>query len=200
MPRSTSWVAIDGSAAARPVCSSILTAAVRTSARAGDAGSSDASAMRGRPRRSSPSRTTAAIAPRACGDTDANRLAPAPPYAPPSVETNTSVRFGKCLRRRLLWREAARELDQSGGAGGVLALEPARCRRCHDGRQARLPRSSVPGRPRRRCGARPGRARRGPRSRRPPRRRSPATRSSRGTSAQRPPPRRSPGRAPGTRS
>ena len=193
---------MDGSAGARPVCSSSLTAAVRTSARAGDAGSSAASAIRGRPRRSEPVEddrprlrlgrsgdvgceprgACAAVArrrpsrrTRACG----SEAAPAPT---PVARSRARARSGRPCRLR-------------------SRLRNARCRRCHDGRRARSPRSDRPGTTVTTLRSSTRRAR--TRSCAPDvllDGRSPATRSSRGTSAQRPPPRRYPGRATGTRS
>ena len=91
IPRSTSCVETEGSAGRTRVSSSTRAAAVETSGRAGDTGSSPAIASRGGAVPPIPSRTTAAIAERASGDVVAKRSAPAPPYAPASVETSTNV-------------------------------------------------------------------------------------------------------------
>ena len=112
--------------AAVPVSSATRAAAVRTSVREGETGPSPAIAIRGCPRPPRPSSTTTATADFAKGDVSAKRSAPAPPYAPPSVETSTSVCSGTGPDARARRREAAGELEQRGGTGRVVAERPLR--------------------------------------------------------------------------
>ena len=126
IPRSRSCVATPASSGSVPVSSATRAAAVRTSVREGETGPSPAIAIRGCPRPPRPSSTTTATADFAKGEVSAKRSAPAPPYAPPSVETSTSVCSGTGptpVSRRC---EAAGELEQRGGAGRVVAERPLR--------------------------------------------------------------------------
>ncbi len=94
MPRSTSCVGTKGIAGVCPVCSEMRAEAVPTRVGAGECDPSPASAMRGRPSVPRSSRTIAASACWACADVRAKWTAPAPPYAPASVEIRMSVRLG----------------------------------------------------------------------------------------------------------
>ena len=93
-PRSTSCVGTDGTAGVAPVCSRTRAEAVLTRVGAGVRDPFPAIASRGGPAPPMPSSTMTANAARAYGEVVAKRYAPAPPYAPPSVDTSTSVRFG----------------------------------------------------------------------------------------------------------
>jgi hypothetical protein len=92
--RATPAASAHPGAEAEPVSVAIRLIAVDTSAGGGERPSRPESSIRGRPGPASPWSETTATDRRASGDRDANRAAPRPPYAPPSVDRKTSVCSG----------------------------------------------------------------------------------------------------------